>query len=353
MYPMRTLGTLGLTILLAACSDRVPCPRGTTREGNACRVGSADTDGGAPSSPSSPCAMPCSDVGASWCDPSTRECARCETDAQCAGLPATPKCQPDVGCVECKLAADCSDDEPVCSDGVCRPCSTQTDACQGRPSGNSICDGASGACVECTRSDRSACEDGKVCDVAKRTCSDQDVASAGDCAPCVADTQCQQVDFGSLCMPIRSDGQDLGHFCLPRRSWDHPGMCVGLFHKDLDGLRSIEGENGGITPPCGPAEFTCPGRNDYTGGTSCGVDEQGHPVEAGAVAGRDALCGAEGLDDGYCVVSGDAAKGRYRCTIACPERSDAEMCQQGVGGSATCAVRAHETGRAFLCGPPE
>ncbi len=154
---MRSFGTLSLALLsLAACTDPGPCPAGTVRTGSTCRVNAAGSDssagagsgdGGAPS----PCTAACDRVSASWCDATTRLCARCQTDEHCAGLEATPVCLTDVGCVQCNVDADCSDGKPLCVDHTCSPCERDW-TCPRRESGIGICDD-DGACVQCTSVD--------------------------------------------------------------------------------------------------------------------------------------------------------------------------------------------------------
>ena len=53
--------------------------------------------------------------------------------------------------------------------------------------------------------------------------------------------------------------------------------------------------------------------------TNCGVNAGGNPVTTGATGGRSDLCGAQGVNDGFCVNIGP---GDYRCTVPCSPASD-------------------------------
>jgi hypothetical protein len=127
----------------------------------------------------------------------------CETDADCAGLDATPHCDPVLDeCVTCRQESDCPENahcvERKCSSFI--PCVNSRDC----PSGT-VCDRDAGECVECMQ-DGDCKEEIETC-VATHcvpTCeSDKDCVSGnqlcaydkGYCADCVEQEDCPSIYF--------------------------------------------------------------------------------------------------------------------------------------------------------------
>jgi hypothetical protein len=89
----------------------------------------------------------CGTAEAPVCSLDTHTCDGCTTEEHCARFPATPHCEVAAGgCVACRTgASDCTDpNAPVCDDGACRGCETDSfDECPG----SGVCEEATGACV--------------------------------------------------------------------------------------------------------------------------------------------------------------------------------------------------------------
>lgn len=95
-------------------------------------------------------------AGKQVCDTASGACVNCVEDEDCEG--ATPFCDTTMhACVSCLHNTDCTmSDAPVCGgDQMCTGCTGNTD-CNGRFGNKNLC-GATGACVQCSDSDKSAC----------------------------------------------------------------------------------------------------------------------------------------------------------------------------------------------------
>ncbi|HMJ51731.1 MAG TPA: hypothetical protein VK540_06625 [Polyangiaceae bacterium] len=63
-----------------------------------------------------------------YCHPTTKICAECATDAQCAGNTGSPYCTADGDCEECVTDAHCTNPmQPFCDDDECVACRTSAD----------------------------------------------------------------------------------------------------------------------------------------------------------------------------------------------------------------------------------
>lgn len=284
--------------------------------------------------------LSCDDAGA--CDGRTNTCVECLDDDDCDGRcwrsgfgedpPQCVECLDDddcdgrckrvslgegaAACVECLEDADCPTPGNTCDLGlnVCAACVSNA-SCTGRAT--SRCDAGSctgcighsdcahlpqtpacagGRCVECTRSERSACGNDAageplVCESHLQTCSDTATARSTDlCGECVADAQCM---LGQLCIYQWFGGPLVGSFCMWQRGVGEggaPALCseVRPYFKTWDLASTIALAKANV---CTLAVSTCPAHNDFN---SPDVD-----CAPGGVA-DDTLCGAPGLDDGYC-----------------------------------------------------
>ena len=115
------------------------------------------------------------------CDQETNRCELCLAHEDCAAIygDSRPFCSyPHGTCLECRGSKDCSEQFPVCSNGVCVQCTTDMECEEA-----GICDVASGVCVECM--------DNSQCWNALPYCR------GGRCAQCLDDSQCRN---GTTCI---------------------------------------------------------------------------------------------------------------------------------------------------------
>ena len=172
----------------------------------------------------------CSDAGASSgrlpdggtrpppCDVSTSSCLPCSLDFHCSDASA-PFCNVDTfTCVPCLTSDQCTSPTAArCTEAFeCAGCQSNDD-CQGVP-GASICNDQQ-VCVECTRNRHCPREGGGlfVCDTNQNRCTDLAVGETGGCESCRFNAQCQE---DMLCVPMtfgtpEAGIQDVGSFCLP------------------------------------------------------------------------------------------------------------------------------------------
>ncbi|MBA3459681.1 MAG: hypothetical protein H0T46_06955 [Deltaproteobacteria bacterium] len=87
------------------------------------------------------CATEGCTVQAPTCDVMRDVCSACSTSTECARFPSATVCDPATGgCVECVSAADCSSAMPVCDAQACRGCRLDSECA-------SLACGEDGACV--------------------------------------------------------------------------------------------------------------------------------------------------------------------------------------------------------------
>jgi hypothetical protein len=164
------------------------------------------------------------------CDPSAHACVQCLDDSSCGG--GTPRCDTTAHrCVQCTAHADCTTHEhPECANHVCSLCTSDA-ACNGRP-GAGACDvargdtdddddesgegdsssGGSGACVECSPSNVSACASG-MCNGGNHRCGAMPLPPT--VAPCTACTRDRDCGSGKSCSVLRLAGRRVGSYCVP------------------------------------------------------------------------------------------------------------------------------------------
>ncbi len=314
--------------LFAACGDGGACPPGSTAVGGRCVVPGSDAGSPEQGTDAGPCGGSCG--AATVCEPHTGRCVGCLTAADCAA--PTPACDTlTFSCVPCMADSDCAAPTPACDTAThtCVPCiddsactdpaapfCDSTHVCGGclnsvdcaRFDGTATCDRTSGACVECTATDTAAC-DGGVCDASTHTCSVPTPGSAGLCQPCVSDAQCQA---GQLCIPMTfgASATSVGNFCLWRQdatgTYAPNGDCTAAppYAKIIADATSVDGTTATV---CGLQLTTCPALHDWRNKRCSGPGT------------GDAECGADGLDDGFCVVAGSLTN---LCTIPCAADDD-------------------------------
>lgn len=190
-----------------SCDAGFECTAGDTCQDGVCQPGTAD-----------PCedGNPCTDATCeeeTGCDYTFNDRA-CDDGDPCTVLDACAEgtCggQPSASACPCTEDADCAaydDDEDRCDGGYdCQAggcvagapveCAAPADPCL-----QSVCEAATGDCVEEPAPDGTACDDGESCTV-------DDECSAGVCAgvpggcPCTTHTDCTQYDDGDLCNGI-------------------------------------------------------------------------------------------------------------------------------------------------------
>ncbi len=270
----------------------------------------------------------CTDRGKARCNQGV--CQACSDHSHCAQFTDTPVCK-DGRCNQCATNIQCtSPGAAKCFAGSCTQCELDTDC--SHLEGTSICH--DGSCVECTAQKDAACTG--VCVIeplteaqSPFTCDDDLSAdSAGSCTPCVASKQCSG---GRVCVSMRKAEVELGNFCLwPEDAVAGPdGDCLSTRpYIQAEALTPVEG--GDAISVCSLRLTTCQGLADFSAKDCMTLDETG-----------DALCGAEGVEDGYCIKFNDA---NNQCTVPCGSANDcpvnfdtcAEPASRTVGGQKVC-----------------
>ena len=162
--------------------------------------------------------------------------------------------------------------------------------------GKKVCN--NGTCVECTATKDLACTTG-ICVIEpiteEQTAFTCDASitpqTAGSCVPCVATKQCTD---GRVCVSMTEGETELGNFCLLLQSQATDGACsTARPYIQAEELTPVE--DGAPVSVCTLRLTTCQGLDDFSAKDCMTLDEAG-----------DALCGAEGVSDGYCVKFDDA-----------------------------------------------
>lgn len=160
------------------------------------------------------------------CDTSAHACVQCLDDSTCSGQHCNVATH---GCVQCLVNADCTTHaQPECNNHVCSLCTSDA-ACAGRP-GAGACDAVrdqdsqsgeddeaqssgSGACVECTQSNTTACASG-MCNGGQNHCGTKPPPPppVAPCTTCQRDRDCSS---GQDCSSVRIAGRRIASFCVP------------------------------------------------------------------------------------------------------------------------------------------
>lgn len=215
--------------------------------------------------------------GAPLCDPATRVCVGCTTDAQCAALdpthpacattgpsagrcvacetashctnPAQPRCDPTTNtCVSCRTNSDCSGSTPICdaSTHTCRPCNPSASPTDCTDTSAPICattGPSTGRCVQCARD--TDCPMG-TCDTASSRCTGcQSNADCGGDAP-ICDLSTRRC---RPCDPAHPDDCRTP-FSACATSGSRAGHCVTCTATNAMACPAS-------TPVCDPGEYRC------------------------------------------------------------------------------------------------
>jgi hypothetical protein len=234
--------------------------------------------------------------GSNHCDPATHECVACFNDSQC-GLAATARCDLTThACAVCNDSTQCS-----------------------RFAATPVC--ATEGCVECTHEERNACNGGlNVCDSTTHECTERAVHTIDRCHECVSDDDCVT---GHVCvgMTFGTPAASVGNFCLPLKASVTSADCTDAENRPFFNEHSATSLDDAVATICDLAETTCPALVDFQI-TSCDSTE----------GAGDAMCGADGFDDGRCEPVGSTAT--LKCTLPCNTSVD---CLNGF----TCLVASH------------
>lgn len=274
-----------------------------------------------------PCG-PCSGT-ADLCDRDAMTCVECLTSENCDG---DDVCSDTGTCEQCNVDADCKAAAPRCVSHACVACTGSDTSCDDR-STTPVCDTDAdsdkhGQCVACTDTSHTLCgaapdTTSYVCNSLDRTCTSIKERSAGDCAPCVSDAQCQ---VGQVCanQEFGDPAERTGWFCYWIRSASGAGPngnCdnVKPAVKSQTGVVSIDGTT---VEACVPRTTTCAALNDV--GKACGTSGTSGTA-------NHALCGYTHAEesytthedqDGYCVDTDGSAGTNWKCTVSCVDAKD-------------------------------
>lgn len=145
----------------------------------------------------------CTSPNAPICDPTTKACVACSTDAGCAAKdPSTPACSTSGACVACTATNEtaCKGSTPACdpTTNTCVQCTESADC----SSPTAVCDTSTKTCVQCLEA--ADCPSGGACNPTTHTCvacnSSADCASVtpictnNTCGACTTDAACKAKD---------------------------------------------------------------------------------------------------------------------------------------------------------------
>lgn len=241
-------------------------------------------------------------------------CVECTSDAFCTSNPNGRACNTTTNtCVECVTDAHCPGaGASRCLDNQCVPCVNDGGGghCGHVVSGAKVlgvCDVSAGAnagvCVECTGQDRTACGT-FVCNSQTKVCSPFLLGSAELCSDCVSDAHCPA---SQRCVQEQFDGSPLaGIFsCFPLAQ---AGDCPQTPFAGLTTVNTIDAVSASV---CLLRQTTCAGFNQ-SNNVPCTTNAQ---------------CGDPALNDGRCFITSppDGV-----CSIPCASGVD---CQSGENNS--------------------
>jgi hypothetical protein len=201
-----------------------------------------------------------------------------------------------------------------------------------------LCDEATGACVECTQDDRTACAvdgNGKrdVCNAATHECEvgvkegTAPLCGSIDRKQCVSNAHCPA---GSTCVQeFLRDQTFSAWYCLPTMG---SPSCKRPFARE----QTRPTRDGDAAAVCALRLSTCTAHSQYTS-TSMPCTSDTDPS-----AGDNAKCGLPGLDDGYCVYGGTVLG--FVCTVPCTS-ADADCPVDAT----ECVSLDHSDGKRSLC----
>lgn len=240
--------------------------------------------------PCGQCALP-----TSLCNPETKQCVACLSNADCTDA-ALPVCDTSThSCVGCLANSDCKEPTVRCDvkSKTCSRCAADCSANAAAPH----CNEASSQCVQCLPAQENTHCGGKSCNPKTFSCTNTPLRMTAACKACVSDSECIQ-----------------DHRCVPMKfqSTDRPdGYCLKI--------GSL-----GCAPPYGvPANnrVSLSGISD----TYCGIDETKTTCEAiydlvnNTPCNNANDCGVDDLNDGLCETVNLMPK---ICTYACTDSAE-------------------------------
>ena len=244
-------------------------------------------------------------------------CRRCDERSDCTTATDLPACIAN-DCVQCEIRTDCADNAglPACFGNACVQCEANTDC----PTATaSRCDLGAHLCTTCTVGDDTTCSHiaganrcvagtcrqctvateatdcgPNSCNPATNTCTMTPRNMTGQCLPCVADSECMT---GFTCAAVNPARGVTGTFCLPIRAG---AFCTRPYAE----VNSATSASGATVTYCRHSATTCEAflQHRTTGDGAC----------TGA-GGTDAACGAVGVADGLCRLSGLGNRCTHRC----------------------------------------
>jgi hypothetical protein len=247
------------------------------------------------------------------CDTEARVCRECLSPSDCSS--PTPGCSREGVCVTCSLNTHCTSATGSRCDTTtndCEPCVENGDC--DHILGGPYC--LTGVCVPCTPANEAMVCGDNACNPATGLCTTTRRSSVETCLPCVADSECMA---GLTCAAVNPDRGVTGTYCLPRLSAP-ADLCARPFAEKVMAGTSASGAS---VSYCRHATTTCEAFRHYrTEGTGAMCTGSGATV--------DEACGAAGVADGVCRLSGVG----NRCTYGCGGNDD---CPCG-GPGPTCPI---------------
>jgi hypothetical protein len=233
------------------------------------------------------------------CNVGTGACVACDEmneSADCADTPATPRCNANRQCVQCRTNNHCTNpSQSRCNGDNCASCMNDTDC--SHLSGTRRC--AAGTCRECAPATEATDCAGNTCDPATRMCTGTMIGSQGVCESCVSDTDCSQAGGTFRCIRMDYMGANKGGYCLRAAPGCTRPFLTPIMDTSLSGAASAT--------YCGIDEslVTCDAVNALRRGDGCPSGNASECMADGAV------CATVGLADDQCT---------YTCggEIQCP-----------------------------------
>jgi len=233
------------------------------------------------------------------------QCVACASDSDCSG--ATPFCVANA-CAACRDDADCSGSTPICdaSSKTCRACS-----------GNPDCGGSTPFCT--TGGECVACVDDSACTGATPRCD----TATDTCVGCLSGTDCSGTTPvcapGSLACAGCADDSDCGGATPACQLSGACGQCSAL----------NVGQCGGLTPVCNVLSGRCV---SCTQDADCMASDTCHTARCSALF----TCAQTALADGAPCTDGDA------CTVSAS--CQAGSCTADTSVSCTASDACHVAG---------
>lgn len=275
-------------------------------------------------------------------------------DADDAGETSSAETSRTLVCAECYGSTGCSIEAPVCLDGACVECTSDSDCgdsaaarcdlathscapCEqsaqcAHLSGTNVCNTAAGTCVECTAAERTACGD-HVCKTTpgedQFTCSTQSVGSIGGCHPCASDAACAE---GHACVLETFNDGPSQWVCLQQQGAGTGQVASCAANQPVTGTLTTASVDNVEGTFCRPKQTTCSAYLHY-GSTGSGQ---------GIWCTSNDDCGLPNVDDGWCLPYGDNPEERlcsYACLVDMECRANADCTTvPGQNGLAACTL---------------